>query len=169
MGRQEVIGSGGKTYFISCSQATFEFGNMGKYYYYYFYYWCGPFKNSLLNVLQYCFCFLCFGFLARGLQDLSSSTSIPCIGRWSFNNRTLREVPMGMYYWYIFWKLKLNVFRYIKDNLRGSETGRRSHPASPGISWNWSKIALCSVKVRTWGKSGGGRVDTKTPTPQGPL
>lgn len=36
MGRQEVIGSGGKTYFISCCQATFEFGNMGKYYYFFF-------------------------------------------------------------------------------------------------------------------------------------
>ena len=163
-----MIGDGGKTYFISCSQATFEFGNMGKYYFF-FYCWCGPFKNSLLNLLQYCFFFLCFGFWPRDLQDLSSSTSIPWIGRRNFNNQTVREVPVGMYYWYIFWKLKLSVFSYIKDNLRGSETGKRSHPASRGISWNWSKTALCSVKVRTWGKSGGGWVDTKTPTPQGPL
>ena len=29
------------------------------------YFWCGPIFKSLLNLLQYCFCFLCFGFLAE--------------------------------------------------------------------------------------------------------
>ena len=34
---------------------------------------CGPFfKKSLLNLLQYCFCFMFFGFLAWGMWNPSS-------------------------------------------------------------------------------------------------
>ena len=45
---------------------------------------------SLLNLFQYCFCCLCFGFMAM-LHVGSNHTS--CIGRWSLNHCTAREVP----------------------------------------------------------------------------
>ena len=52
---------------------------------------------SLLNLLQYCFCFMFCFFLAEGMWDPSSSTRepthTPCIGRQSLNHWTTREVP----------------------------------------------------------------------------
>ena len=56
-----------------------------------------------LNLLQYCFWFFFFffyvlAFWLQGMWDLSSltrdQTHTPCIGRWSLNHRTAREVPM---------------------------------------------------------------------------
>ena len=62
--------------------------------------WHGPFLKSLLNSLQYCFCFtfcfVLFCFWLQGMQDLSSltwdRTSVPCTRRWSVNHWTTREV-----------------------------------------------------------------------------
>ena len=55
----------------------------------------GPFLTSLLNLLQYCFCFL-FWFFCPKTWDLGSPprgwTCTPCIGRWSLNPWTAREV-----------------------------------------------------------------------------
>ena len=31
---------------------------------FFFFFWCGPFLKCSLNFLKYCFCFMCFGFLA---------------------------------------------------------------------------------------------------------
>ena len=59
--------------------------------------WCGPFLKSLVNLLQYSFCFMFRFFLPQGMRDLNLPTRdwtcIPCIGRWSLNHRTAREVP----------------------------------------------------------------------------
>ena len=56
------------------------------------------FFKSLLNLLQYCFCFMFWFFWPRGMWDLSSPnrdwTRTPCIGRWSLNHWTAREVPL---------------------------------------------------------------------------
>ena len=57
-----------------------------------------PFLKSLLNLLQYCFCFMfCFSFLAGGMWDLSSPTwdrtHTLCLGKRSLNHWTSREVP----------------------------------------------------------------------------
>ena len=55
----------------------------------------GPFLKSLLNLLQYCFCFMFWFFWSRGMWDLSSptrdQTRTPCIGRCSLNHWTARE------------------------------------------------------------------------------
>ena len=75
-----------------------------------FFFWCGSFLKSLLNLLQYCFCFtfcsffflVCeaCGLLAHMLtrDQLTSLTRnwicTPCFGRWSLNHWTTREVPM---------------------------------------------------------------------------
>ena len=67
-----------------------------------FFFWCGPFLKSLLNLLQYCFCFMFCGFFwPRGMWDLSSPTRdrtlTYCIGRRSPNHWTTREVPNASY------------------------------------------------------------------------
>ena len=52
----------------------------------------GPFLKSLLNLLQYCFCFTFWFFLLGGMWDLSSLTRdrtwAPCIGRWSLHHHS---------------------------------------------------------------------------------
>ena len=54
------------------------------------------FLKSLLNLLQYCFCFMFWVFWLQGMWDLSSlirdQTCTPCIERWSLNHWTTREV-----------------------------------------------------------------------------
>ena len=61
-------------------------------------FWCGPFLKSLLNLLQYCFCFMLwvFGCQACGiLAPLRRTEVTPCTERWSLNHWTSREVPPG--------------------------------------------------------------------------
>ena len=57
---------------------------------------CGPFLQSLLNLLQYCL-FYVLAFWPQGIWDLSSLTRdwtcTPCTGRRRFNHWTTREVP----------------------------------------------------------------------------
>ena len=57
---------------------------------------CGPFVKSSLNLLQWRF--YVSVFWPRSLWDLGSQTGdqthIPCIGRWSLNHWTTREVPI---------------------------------------------------------------------------
>ena len=59
---------------------------------------CGPFLKSILNLLQYCFCFLCFGFLAERHVGFSlpdeGSTHTPALEGEVFNHWTAREVPV---------------------------------------------------------------------------
>ena len=60
------------------------------------FFWYGPFLKSLLNLLQYCFCFT-FCFLGREVCGILAPqhrdrTRTPCIGRWSLNHWTTREV-----------------------------------------------------------------------------
>ena len=54
---------------------------------------CGPFLKSLLNLLQYCFCFMFFW--PRDLWDLRSvirdRTLTPCLGIQSFKHWTTRK------------------------------------------------------------------------------
>ena len=59
--------------------------------------WCEQLLKSLLNLFQYCCCFM-FWFL--GLQDMWDLSSLtrdrtctPCIGRQSLNHWTARELP----------------------------------------------------------------------------
>ena len=58
-------------------------------------------KQSLLNLLQYCFCFM-FWFLTLGMWDLSSltrdQTLTSCFERQSLNLWTPREV-LSVEYW----------------------------------------------------------------------
>ena len=69
----------------------------------FFFFSCGPFLKSLLNLLQYCFCFMFWFFgcdWPRGVQNLSSPTRdwthTPCIGRQSLNHWTVREIPYSL-------------------------------------------------------------------------
>ena len=76
-----------------------------------FFFWCGPFLKSLLNLLQYDFCFM-FLFLRccsdlfyvfvswpRDVRDLSTQTRdqthTPRSGRQSLNHGITQEVPWG--------------------------------------------------------------------------
>ena len=49
-----------------------------------FFFWCGPFLKSLLNLLQYCFCFHVLVVWLQGVWHLSSPTRArtctPCTG-----------------------------------------------------------------------------------------
>ena len=61
-------------------------------------FWCGPFLKSLLNLLQYWFSFMFWFFDPKACGILPSSptrdqTHTLCIGRWSLNHWTVREVP----------------------------------------------------------------------------
>ena len=70
-----------------------------------FFFWRGPFLKSLLNLLQYCFCFMFLVFWPQGMWDLSSptrdQTGTPRIGRWSLNHWPAREVPPDSLYYSI--------------------------------------------------------------------
>ena len=61
-----------------------------------------PFFKSLLNLLQYCFCFMFFSFSPWGKWDLNSPSSnwthIPCSGKQSLNHWAAREVPALFYF-----------------------------------------------------------------------
>ena len=60
-----------------------------------FVFWCGLFLKSLLNLLQYCFCFMFWFLWSRGMWDLScpakDQTQMPCIGRWSLKQWNTKE------------------------------------------------------------------------------
>ena len=64
---------------------------------FFFFKWWGPFLKSLLNLLQYCFCFMFWfsGCEACGILIPSPGIkpAFPCKGRWSLNHWTAREVP----------------------------------------------------------------------------
>ena len=59
------------------------------------------FYKVLLNLLQYCFCFLCFWFLWH-VEILASQTGLesipPATGRQSLNHWTAREVPQVIFF-----------------------------------------------------------------------
>ena len=65
-----------------------------------FFFSCGPFLKSILNLLQYCYCFMFWSFWPWGTWHLSSltrdQTHNPCTGRQSLNHWTTREVPVGL-------------------------------------------------------------------------
>ena len=60
-------------------------------------FWCRSFLKSLLNLLQYCFCFMFWGCWPWGMWVLSSLTRDQiltlCSGKQSLNHWTTREVP----------------------------------------------------------------------------
>ena len=70
-------------------------------------FWHGPFLKFLLNLLQYCFCFMCWQvfFWPGSMWDHSSptrdQTCTPCIERWSLNHWTTREVPKSIVFYLI--------------------------------------------------------------------
>ena len=72
------------------------------------FFWWGPFLKSLLNLLQYCL-FYALVFWPRGMWDLNSLTrdwtQIPCVGRWSVNHWTTREVP-SLFLYFLFFLIK---------------------------------------------------------------
>ena len=86
---------------------------------FFFFFWCGPFLKSLLNLLQYCFCFFyVLVFWPWGMWDLGSrtrdQTRTPYIGRRSLNHWTAREVPILSYLICLPFKtfIKINMFLY---------------------------------------------------------
>ena len=66
---------------------------------------CGPFLKFFIEFLQYCFCFMFsfFGCEACGIlaPRTGMETGTPCIGRWSVNHWTAREVPPPSSLWEI--------------------------------------------------------------------
>ena len=59
-------------------------------------FWCGPFKKSVLNLLQNCLFYVLI-FWLPGMWDISSPTrnwiQTPCIERWSLNQWIVRKLP----------------------------------------------------------------------------
>ena len=89
----------------------------------FFFFWHGPFLKSLLNLLQYCFCFMCWQvfFWPGSMWDLSSptrdQTCTPCIERWSLNHWTTREIPKSIvFYLKLFGALEFIIFLFNKIN-----------------------------------------------------
>ena len=74
----------------------------------FFFFWCGLFLKSLLNLPQYCFCFLLGFFRPWGIWNLSSltrdQTHTPWSGKGSLNQWSIREVP-----WHTSWVLRTHV------------------------------------------------------------
>ena len=58
------------------------------------------FLKSLLNLLQYCFCFMFWFFGCKASGDW---TPVPCIGRRSLNHWTTREIPSTSFYFGTWW------------------------------------------------------------------
>ena len=52
------------------------------------FFWCGPFLKSLLNLLQYCLCFMVWFFRLCGRWDLSSLTRDQTCTPWRQNLNT---------------------------------------------------------------------------------
>ena len=55
--------------------------------------------KSFLNLLQHCFCFFFVFLAARHMRSWhlnQDQTFIPCIGRWSLNHWSTREVPASL-------------------------------------------------------------------------
>ena len=52
------------------------------------FFWCGPFLKTLLNFLQYFFCFMLFFFFSSPTKDWTVNL---CIGRWTLNHWTARK------------------------------------------------------------------------------
>ena len=72
------------------------------FFFFFFFFGCGPFLKSLLNLLQYCFCCLCFGFFwPLAMWDLNSLTRdwtyTPRTRSQSPNHWTTREVPSPIF------------------------------------------------------------------------
>ena len=119
---------------------------------FYFIFWCGPSLKSLLNMLQYCFCFMFLVFWPQRMWNLSfptrDRTCTPCIGRWSLNHWTAREVPVCLInnlkyiaqirpIEYFYWIFFLTVYPHLSigENL----TNYRSHKNS---SWKQNYIYI---------------------------
>ena len=71
-------------------------------YFFLFFLGCGPFLKSLLNLLQYCFCCLCFGFVwPWAMWDLNSLTRdwiyTACTRKQSPNHWTTRKAPSPIF------------------------------------------------------------------------
>ena len=69
---------------------------LGFFFFFRFFFWCGSFLMSLLNLLQYCFCFIVLVLWLPGMWDLRSlirdQTHSTWTKRWSLNHWTTREV-----------------------------------------------------------------------------
>ena len=83
---------------------------------FFFFSWCGPFLKSLLNLLQYCFCFMFWfsghascGILPPWTRNLTPTLSTE---RWILNHWTTREFPHRS------WN---QTYGYQRRNVRGSD------------------------------------------------
>ena len=66
------------------------------------FFWCGPFLKSLLNLLQYCFCFMLWFFGHKACGILAPRPGIkpvppPAVEAQSLNHWATREVPQISY------------------------------------------------------------------------
>ena len=107
------------------------------------------FKEPLLNLLQYCFCFEVLFFRTRGLWDFSS-LSTPCTGRWGLNHWTSRDIPVYLCF-------KKHLFGFGRSSLQhvGSSVfpaARRTRARALGarsLSRWTSREALLSIFITT--------------------
>ena len=89
--------------FLKCSFSWGFVRTIGLFYFFkdFFFFWCGPFLKSLLNLLQYCFCFMFwfFGCQACGILALQSGIEppTPCIGTRSLNHWTTEKEVTGLF------------------------------------------------------------------------
>ena len=109
------------------------------------FFWCVPFLKSLLNLLQYCFCFMIWFFCLWSIRALSfltrDRTCNPCFGTWSLNRWTIREVPM------LFPALKIT-------SIKGSAFSDRSiHQGSvkdSDPSWRFFYLLHPTLNISNW-------------------
>ena len=119
------------------------------------FFWCGPFLESLKNLLQYCLCFMFWFFGPRACGILASPPGIKpythCIGRWSLNHWTTVKTASAsddsdsVFHW-ILQKYQLNgsiVYIGWHHWLDGRESGW-----TPGVGDGQEGLACCD----SWGR-----------------
>ena len=107
-------------------------------------FWCGPFKKSFLNLLQYCFCLYVLVFWPGGMWDPSSltwdQTCTPYIERWSLDHWAPREVLPSFPWW------------FLSSSPNSSDPGP-SHREDPCLGvWQWALGCLPGTKPAQGGQ-----------------
>ena len=121
--------------------------------------WYIPLLKSVLNLLQYCFCFYALVFWPLGMWNLSSltrdQTCTPCIGRQSLNHWTATEVPQSPFrasakqnsLWYGLIPLPTGIAIFLPSHF-GLREIRAPDPWAQSMSFSYSHS--CQVSLLPW-------------------
>ena len=105
------------------------------------------FLKTLLNLLQYCFCFTFWFIWPCDMWDLSSPTRnwtcTPCTGRQSLNHWTTREVPLSAFHL----EKKPESLRVATGSGPPSPPSTQAGLSAPWTRWSRSHLRTCASTV----------------------